>query len=602
MKTTIIKLIIAIAAFSLTVATVVGSITFSRSSEYLQREIESNVRNNAEKYANQFSAIFNHTEGMVDSLVAFVSVTFDPEELARDPDYMERYKEQLKGVIAETISATTIAHGLYVTFNPELSPNNDEVWYSYQDGVATYIEADFEGNLRDFSEPYPDDMQYYFAPIKAGRAMWTGPYFDRDIRINVLSYSKAIYAGDFFVGIAGADVTTGDTTDIIKSMHPYDNKGYAFLLNDELDFIITPESMPVVSLRDIIPESSAQVASQLMQQPSGNLRLEVDGKRYITGYARLNNGWILGISQLREQAFSPIYNLNRVLLGLGVIISLLIVLFSTLFSISFSRPISIRQNTLEAQNREKDVLLMYQSRQAKIGEMVGNIAHQWKQPLNSINLVLANIMDSYRYGELDEKSLNASISKAEEIIHNMSETISDFTGFLKPPKEKEHFDVHDSMAMALSLMEESLHKNNIRVNYHKEDSCMAYGYANEFSHVLFNIIGNARDAILSEDPPVKQIDINIRNEGRSLFIQVVNRGCKIAEDTLSLVFDPYFTTKEERGGTGIGLYISKVIIEQRMNGKIWLQNIEDGVSCAISLPCSDNIRFQEDSHESLSSS
>lgn len=131
---------------------------------------------------------------------------------------------------------------------------------------------------------------------------------------------------------------------------------------------------------------------------------------------------------------------------------------------------------------------------------------------------------------------------------------------------------------------------------------MAYGYANEFSHVLFNIIGNARDAILSEDPPVKQIDINIRNEGRSLFIQVVNRGCKIAEDMLSLVFDPYFTTKEERGGTGIGLYISKVIIEQRMNGKIWLQNIEDGVSCAISLPCSDNIRFQEDCHESHESS
>ena len=131
---------------------------------------------------------------------------------------------------------------------------------------------------------------------------------------------------------------------------------------------------------------------------------------------------------------------------------------------------------------------------------------------------------------------------------------------------------------------------------------MAYGYANEFSHVLFNIIGNARDAILSEDPPVKQIDINIRNEGRSLFIQVVNRGCRIDEDTLSLVFDPYFTTKEERGGTGIGLYISKVIIEQRMNGKIWLQNIEDGVSCAISLPCSDNIRFQEDCHESHESS
>ena len=148
MKTTIIKLIIAIAAFSLTVTTVVGSITFSRSSEYLQREIESNVRNNAEKYANQFSAIFQHTEGLVDSVAAFVSVTFDPEELKKDPEYMERYKKELHGIIEEVVSSTTIDHGLYVTFDPTLTPNNDEVWYIFKDGVATRIDADFEANYR----------------------------------------------------------------------------------------------------------------------------------------------------------------------------------------------------------------------------------------------------------------------------------------------------------------------------------------------------------------------------------------------------------------------------------------------------------------------
>ncbi len=592
MKTTIIKLIIAIAAFSLTVAAVVGSITFSRSSEYLQREIESNVRNTTEKYANQFSAIFNHKEGLVDSVAAFVSVTFDPEELKRNPAYMEEYKEMLKEIIAETISSTTIAHGLYVTFNPELTPNNDEVWYSFQDGVATYIEADFEGNMRDFEDPIPEDMQYFFAPIEAGSAIWTGPYYDKDIKINVLSYSKAIYVGDFFVGIAGSDVTTEDTTDIIQQMHPYDN-GYAFLLNSDMEFIIRPDSVQGKTLQEVIPESYESVASQLMQKPNGDLIMEVDGLQYITGFARLNNGWILGISQLRQNAFSPIYSLNQVLLAQGVIISLLIVLFSTFFSISFSRPINLRQSTLEAQNREKDILLIYQSRQAKIGEMVGNIAHQWKQPLNSINLVLVNIMDAYHYGDLDEKSLSKSIRKVEDIISNMSDTIGDFTGFLKPPKKKDHFDVHDSMTMALSLMEESLQKHSIKVNYHKEESCMAYGYANEFSHVLFNIIGNARDAILAENLPVKQIDIIVRYEGQSLFIQMVNRYCRIDEKILALVFDPYFTTKEEKGGTGIGLYISKVIIEQRMNGKIWLQNIQDGVSCAISLPCSPGINFQE---------
>ncbi len=596
MKTAIIKLIIAIAAFSLTVAAVVGTISFSRSSEYLQREIESNIRNNAEKYANRFSAIFSHTEGLVDSVSAFVSVTFDPAELERDPAYMERYKEQLKGVLARTISSTAIAHGLYVTFNPELTGNNDEDWFAYQNGAATYIEADFEQNRRDFEEPIPEEMQYFFAPIRAGKAVWTGPYYDKDIGIHVLSYSGAIYAGDLFVGIAGADVTTEDTTDLIKGMHPYDNSGFAFLLNDKLEFIIAPESIQAASFYELLPDSYSSEAS-LMQEASGNLRMELDGNRYLIGYARLNNGWILGIAELREHAFSPIHNLNRVLLGLGAAVTFLIIVFSVLFSISFSRPISLRQHTLEAQNREKDILLIYQSRQAKMGEMMGNIAHQWKQPLNSINLVLANIMDRYRYGDLSEASLAASIGKAEGIIRDMSETINDFTGFLKPPKEKEVFDVHDSMDRALSMMEESLHKHRIRLRYQREEPCMAYGYANELSHVLFNIISNARDAIAEANPPGRQIDIRIRQEGRSLFIQVINRECRIEKDILPRVFDPYFTTKAEKDGTGIGLYISKVIVEQRMNGRIWLQNIADGVSCAISLPASSHIRFQEESHE-----
>lgn len=211
-------------------------------------------------------------------------------------------------------------------------------------------------------------------------------------------------------------------------MHP-DPNGYAFLLNDDFEFIVATDMVPVGSLKKMIPDEFDKVKQQMEEEPAGSIRISVNGKRYITGYARLNNGWTLVISSFQTDAFSPIYRLNHVLLGLGVIISLLIILFSVFFSITFSRPISIRQKMLEAQNREKEILLIYQSRQAKIGEMVGNIAHQWKQPLNSINLVLTNLLDSFKYGELDEHTLNNSISKAELIIHNMSDTISDFTEF-----------------------------------------------------------------------------------------------------------------------------------------------------------------------------
>lgn len=182
MKKNLTKLIIAIAAFSLTIAAVVGSITFSRSSEYLQKEIEFNVQNTTEKYANRFSAIFNHTEGSVDSLTAFVSVSFDPEMLEQDPGYMEEYKESLKGIIAETVSSSSISLGLYVTFEPTLTPNDDEVWYAYKDGKATYIEADFESNNRMFEEPIPDDMAYFSNPSKPERLHGQGPISTRIFR------------------------------------------------------------------------------------------------------------------------------------------------------------------------------------------------------------------------------------------------------------------------------------------------------------------------------------------------------------------------------------------------------------------------------------
>lgn len=583
MKKNLTKLIIAIAAFSLTIAAVVGYITFTGSSSYLQEEIERNVQTTAEKYANRFSAIFNHTEGTVDSLTAFVAETFNPDRLAEDPGYMETYKETLKGVIAETVSASSISLGLYVTFEPTLTPDDDEVWYSYKDGKVTYTQADFERNQRKFEEPVPANMAYFFEPIKSGEATWTGPYYDRDIQVHVLSYSKAIYAGDFFVGIAGADVTTEDTTDLIRNMHPYED-GFAFLLNEDMEFVIAPEFVNGDRLEDMIPDSHHEISAVIKDSPSGNLRLQINGKEYITGFSRMDNDWILGISQPVELAFTPFYNLNRVMLTLAIIITLLVILFSIFFSIYYSRPIDRRQQSLEQQNREKDILLIYQSRQAKIGEMVGNVAHQWKQPLNNINLVLANIMDAYRYGDIDEESLKKSIDKANSITGNMSKTINDFSGFLKPPKEKELFDVHHSISIALSLMEESLHKENIKVRYQGEDSSMAYGYANEFSHVLFNVIGNARDAIISENPPERQVDIRIYKEEGQLMVHIINHCCHLDESVISRAFEPYFTTKEESGGTGIGLYISKVIMEQRMDGKIGLKNTEEGVCCILSLP------------------
>jgi signal transduction histidine kinase len=232
-------------------------------------------------------------------------------------------------------------------------------------------------------------------------------------------------------------------------------------------------------------------------------------------------------------------------------------------------------------NREKDILLIYQSKQAKIGEMVGNISHQWKQPLNTINLILLNLYEDYQLKELTDEEFKATIDKLMHIVRNMSETIKDFTDFLKPTREITEFDLKESLDLALNLMEASLKYHSIVVEVAVDTGLKLMGYQNEFSHVLFNILNNARDAILESNVEQKYIQIDGWEEDGNVFLEITNRGKHIPEDTLENIFEPYFTTKNEKDGTGIGLYISKIIIEQRMNGRIELENVDSGVCCRI---------------------
>jgi signal transduction histidine kinase len=234
-------------------------------------------------------------------------------------------------------------------------------------------------------------------------------------------------------------------------------------------------------------------------------------------------------------------------------------------------------------NREKDILMIYQSKQAKIGEMVGNISHQWKQPLNTINLILLNLYEDYQLKELTDEDLKATIDKLMNIVRNMSDTIKDFTDFLKPTREITDFDLKESVDLALNLMEASLKYNKISVKVNVDQGLTLFGYQNEFSHVLFNILNNARDAILESNVEQKLIEIRGWLTDGTVFLEITNRGKHIPEETLGNIFEPYFTTKNEKDGTGIGLYISKIIIEQRMNGHIELENVPAGVCCRISI-------------------
>lgn len=249
--------------------------------------------------------------------------------------------------------------------------------------------------------------------------------------------------------------------------------------------------------------------------------------------------------------------------------------------IRVSNHVKIRLMQKELQNRTKiqEQLLIQQSKLASMGEMMGSIAHQWRQPLTVLGGILMNLEDKYLNNELTSDYFEAQINSAEENILYMSKTIDDFKNFFIPSKTKDLFNIQDCINDAMKIVSSSLNKYNIKIDISntKESSFIVNGYKNEFTQVLINIISNAKDSILDNSITNGHITIDLHEEEDEILICICDNGGGISIDIIDKIFDPYFTTKEEGKGTGIGLYMSKTIIENNMQGKLLVKNLNNGV-------------------------
>lgn len=226
-------------------------------------------------------------------------------------------------------------------------------------------------------------------------------------------------------------------------------------------------------------------------------------------------------------------------------------------------------------SREKDHQLIQQSRLAVMGEMIGNIAHQWRQPLNALALVLGNIQDADQQNELTSEYLTQQIGEGWRLIEKMSTTINDFRDFFRPDKQHDAVLLSKAIANAVGLVAASFTAHNIKITLDIVEELWAQGSANEYSQVILNLLSNAKEIIAAcEDKRAGSITIRLSREGNQACLTVADNGGGISQHAQAHLFEPYFSTKAE--GTGIGLYMSKMIIESSFNGKISAHNEAEG--------------------------
>ena len=221
-------------------------------------------------------------------------------------------------------------------------------------------------------------------------------------------------------------------------------------------------------------------------------------------------------------------------------------------------------------NREKEQLLMHQSKLASLGEMLGNIAHQWRHPITRLSLLVQNLKMAHSMGKVDDKFVDKFQTKALEQINYMSQTIDDFTSFFKKDKEKQNFLLEDVIEEALKLIEARL--KNIEIKKEYNQNIKIFGYKTEFSQVILNILNNAIDILNERDIKKKKIFIRIENN----YLEIEDNGGGVDEKIKDKIFEPYFTTKFQSQGTGIGLYMSKIIITKHFNTTLEVYNSENG--------------------------
>jgi signal transduction histidine kinase len=232
--------------------------------------------------------------------------------------------------------------------------------------------------------------------------------------------------------------------------------------------------------------------------------------------------------------------------------------------------------------REKDQTIIKQSRQAAMGEMISNIAHHWRQPLNAIGVDIQDLQDAFEYGELDGPYIENTTINIMNSLTRMSRTIEDFRNFFQSKDEKEEFILNRAILKSIDFVSSTFDALNITIKFNYSGDDIKYsGYPSEFNQTVVSILMNAKDELIARKIEKPYINIILIKNDNSIKIEIEDNAGGIDNAIIDKVFEPYFTTKEQGKGAGIGLYMAKMAIEKSMDGALTVHNAQNGACFVI---------------------
>lgn len=232
-------------------------------------------------------------------------------------------------------------------------------------------------------------------------------------------------------------------------------------------------------------------------------------------------------------------------------------------------------------NEQKQRVMFWQSRHASLGQMIANIAHQWRQPLTELSLALFNIKKATQNDRAED--ISKFYDESKSIIKNMSQTIDDFSNFFSPNRVLHSFNVSQSIQESIALLERVTNDEMITIKIDIED-IEVLGITNELTQVLVNLINNSKDAFKHNSILLREINIKTKKEGGFALIEVQDNAGGISKESIEKIFEPYFTTKHKSCGTGLGLFMSKMICEQGLHGSLDVKSKKKMTTFTIKIP------------------